>query len=67
MPTCVGNCVGGPLVQVAGVVVVAVAIVFQRQAEQGAGVVAVGGDGPLQAARPLRSDCRPVAETVAAR
>ena len=40
--------VGGPLVQLAGVVVVAVAIVFQGQAEQGAGVVLVGGDGSLQ-------------------
>ncbi len=39
---------GGPLVQVAGVTVVAVAIVFQRQAEQRAGVAAVGRDGPLQ-------------------
>ena len=48
VPTCVGNCVGGPLVQVAGVAVVAVAIVFERQAEQGAGVAAVGGDRSLQ-------------------
>ena len=48
VPTCVGKLRGGPLVQVAGVAVVAVAIVFQCQAEQGAGVAAVGGDGPLQ-------------------
>ena len=43
-----GELVGGPLVELAGVAVVAVAIVFEGQAEQGAGVIFVGGDGPLQ-------------------
>ena len=43
-----GKLGGGLLVQVASVAVVAVTIVLQRQAEQGAGVAAIGGDGPLQ-------------------
>ncbi len=38
---------GGPLIEVHGHVVVAVAIVFEGQAEKGAGMVAVGLDGPF--------------------
>ena len=48
VPTCVGNCAAGPLVQVAGVAVVAVAIVLEGQAKQRAGVRAIRCDGPLQ-------------------
>ncbi len=49
VPTLVGNWFGGPLVGLASVVVVAVAIVLEGQAKQDAGVGRVGGRRPARA------------------